>query len=197
MPIHVTSDRYQQCVSKSGKKYWRFNIYAKEGELGFLSLGWSLQENERLHPPFEVIDGRFFTMFRASRPLAQAIYAEAIVRVGELEGREIQPGEGWKTAIYGESSFEKTMPEYYRTEFHEPRAAKEREREEKKAAKRAVAGVRQLAMPERVVVLASDQPVKKEPRSIEECQRIQRELRGDTPPIPEWLGRSRSDERPN
>jgi hypothetical protein len=111
----VHTEHYQQI-----KNYWRFNVYFEVDDIGFMSFGWGFK-NDKLTAPYEIINGKFYTMVRVSRRVAKGIYKSVIAKVSQLEGREIPFDDaGWKPVIIGQSSFRKPFPKYYAHKFGNP-----------------------------------------------------------------------------
>lgn len=120
--ITAVTDKFQKHSSKSGGEYWRFNVYIEdlERDYGVMSMGWMLREY-KLQAPYDVIGGKFYTNMRVTKPIAKAIYIDAIRRVGELEGRVIPFNDkNWKAPTLGQSSFERTLPNYHQEKYGKP-----------------------------------------------------------------------------
>lgn len=119
--IAVFTDKFHKVESKRGEPYWRFNVYVEHDPgVAFLSVGWSYR-NGKTHPPYQVIDGKFFTTLRVSRDVAKAIYKDAIRKIADLEGNDIPfHDKMWRSPIIGQSSFIKVLPAYYQEKWGAP-----------------------------------------------------------------------------
>lgn len=109
-------DHFYKVEAKAEGKtpYYRFNVYvhSEDDTVQLLSLNWRFQ-NDKLHPPYEIYKGKFYTPTRVSAPMADAIYRATIAKVGEMEGRTIPYNEkNRKLGQFYPRDLEKTLPEY-------------------------------------------------------------------------------------
>lgn len=119
---HILVSRF----SKTANGYWRFNVALLNDvdDESITMLGWSISPSGKLCPPFARLDKGCYTMARVSRKIAFNIFGQAATKIAELDPDFFIPEEGWKSAIIGESTFQKSFPDHYETYVKHNRARK-------------------------------------------------------------------------